>query len=88
MTQPNSQNLRYGLAFAYRNAAASNIHQILSADGLSDSPLLNEFNLFSIPPREFPQLDQKMADIAAQDLALIPPSQNHFQLPPIKTSSK
>lgn len=80
VSQPNSENARYGLAFAYRNASANNIRQILSPTGLSTYPLLDEFALFSAPPREFLQLDQKIVEIGAQELALIPPSQTHFQL--------
>lgn len=80
VTEPPNGDLRYGLAFAYRNAFANNIRQVLFANGPTLSPLLDEFALFSPPPREFPQLDQAIAKIAAQDLALIPPSQTHFQL--------
>ena len=80
INEPPNEDRRYGLAFAYRNALANNIRQVLFANGPTISPLLNEFGLFSPPPREFPQLDQAIAKIAAQDLALIPPSQTHFQL--------
>ena len=81
VTEPPSNNRRYGLAFAYRNASANNIRQVLFAAGPTTSPLLAEFALFSPPPREFPQLDQALVSIAAQDLALLPLSQTHFQLP-------
>jgi putative inorganic carbon (hco3(-)) transporter len=88
ITQPHSAEFRYGLAFAYRNASANNIRQILSADGPTTSPLLEEFTLFSTPPREFPQLDQKIVELGAQELALIPPSQNHVQLSSTQTHPK
>ncbi|MGB3298982.1 MAG: O-antigen ligase family protein [Phormidesmis sp.] len=79
VTEPPSEELRYGLAFAYRNALANNIRQVLFANGPTTSPLLDEFALFSPPPREFLQLDEAIAQIAAQDLALISPSQTHFE---------
>ncbi|MEO0768729.1 MAG: O-antigen ligase family protein, partial [Cyanobacteria bacterium J06649_4] len=61
--QPMSTSLRYGLAFAYRNHSASRIRQILHADGLSSSYLLDQLSLFSSPPREFSQLDRKIFQI-------------------------
>jgi putative inorganic carbon (hco3(-)) transporter len=67
---PTAARLRFGLAFAYRNQSANSIRTILAADGLSSSPLLDQFALFSPPPREFTQLDQKISEISAQDLAL------------------
>ncbi|MGC1307622.1 MAG: O-antigen ligase family protein [Phormidesmis sp.] len=68
------EKVRYGLAFAYRNQSANDISQILFADGLSVSLLLSELNLFPAPPREFAQLDQKIAEIGAQALSLTWPT--------------
>jgi len=79
--QSKTKPSRYRLAFAYRNKSANDIRQILSAAGLSTSPLLDELSLFSSPPREFAQLDRKIAEIGLESLSLTPPSQNHFQIP-------
>ena len=68
----NTNTVRYGLAFAYRNQFANDIAQILSADGLSNSYLLDQLNLFSNPPREFPQLDRAIADLCDRELAIQP----------------
>ena len=70
--QPEARQLRRSLAFAYRNYSASFIRQILSADGLTDSYFLDRLALFSPPPREFFQLDYKIAEITEQRL----PSEN------------
>jgi len=68
--QPMPERLRFGLAFAYRNHAASRIRQILVADGLSFSYLLDQLSILSDPPREFAQLDQKIAQLSQQSLAI------------------
>ncbi len=75
ISSPKTSGVRYGLAFAYRNQFANNITQILSADGLSNSYLLDRLSLFSDPPREFSQLDRKIVDLGSRELGI------HF-LPP------
>ena len=72
ISSPKTNTVRYGLAFAYRNRFANDITQILSADGLSDSYLLNQLSLFSKPPREFSQLDRKIVDFGSHELAIHP----------------
>lgn len=74
VSQPADQRSRQGLAFAYRNQSANLIRKILSTDGLSSHYLLDQLPLFSSPPREFSQLDQKMVEIANKDLAIGSPS--------------
>jgi len=68
--QPLPRRFRHSLAFAYRNRSASFIRQILVADGLSDSYLINQLSLFSVPPREFFQLDRKIFEIAQDQLPM------------------
>ncbi|MBE9063602.1 O-antigen ligase family protein [cf. Phormidesmis sp. LEGE 11477] len=72
INSPKADKVRHGLAFAYRNRFANDITQILSADGLSDSYLLDQLNLFSAPPREFSQLDREIADLSDRELAIHP----------------
>lgn len=68
MTQPAAKKLRFGLSYAYRNAAANNIRQILYADGLNSFTLFNYLDLFPDPPREFFQLDRTIVEIARREL--------------------
>lgn len=70
VSQPANQRSRQGLAFAYRNQSANLISKILSADDLSTYYPLNQLPLFSVPPREFSQLDQKISEIAREKLAI------------------
>jgi len=68
MASPVPERLRFGLSFAYRNAAANDIRQILFADDLTYLKIFEYLTLFSDPPREFSQLDKEIVKIAQQDL--------------------
>ncbi|MEL7354709.1 MAG: O-antigen ligase family protein [Cyanobacteria bacterium J06560_5] len=79
--EPAVTKLRYGLTFAYRNAAANNIRDISFDNDLYDLPLLSQFGLFSPAPREFFQLDQSLVDIGVEKLSLLSPAQLSLQKP-------
>jgi len=68
--QPLIPRQRFGLSFSYRNANANSIRSVLFASGPHRLPLLEQLNLFSPPPREFLQLDQKLAEIGTKSLSL------------------
>ena len=66
--------LRYGLTFAYRNAAANNIRDISFDNDLRVLPLLSQLGLFSPAPREFSPLDESLIDIGVEKLSLLSPA--------------
>jgi putative inorganic carbon (hco3(-)) transporter len=81
VTESATQNKRFGLTFAYRNAAANDLRQVLFSQGPSTSQLLDQLAILTGPPREFPQLDSQLVNFAAQSLGLIPPEKTHFKPP-------
>lgn len=72
---------RRGASFAYRNAFADYISQVMHPGQLRVSLFSDLLGLFPSPPVVFPQLDQEMSKIKDRDLLLSPLSDNGFQLP-------
>ncbi|NJN74905.1 MAG: hypothetical protein HC799_20070 [Limnothrix sp. RL_2_0] len=62
--------IRYGGAFAYRNLAANNIQKILYPGEIQTSVLSTSIQLFTNAPREYPQLDNYMANIRTEQLQM------------------
>ncbi|NEP20326.1 MAG: hypothetical protein F6J97_26180 [Leptolyngbya sp. SIO4C1] len=75
-----SPRFRYGLSFAYRNAAADSVTLMLRPSGLETSVLVDIMELFSPPPRQFPVLDNLIEETKDQLLGIPHPTRNNFEL--------
>ena len=75
-----SPRYRFGLIFAYRNIDANRANSMLRPDNLEASALADLLELFTRPPREYPQLDQLIERVRTEKLNLPHPTRSHFQL--------
>ncbi|MEO1636122.1 MAG: O-antigen ligase family protein [Cyanobacteria bacterium J06631_9] len=64
------QQTRSASVYAYRNLAANTLQSILHPGEIHSSTLAGSIGLFTDAPREYPQLDQLMADIRAKQLSM------------------
>lgn len=79
-TNPLERAYRGALIFAYRNAQASQITQMLAPTSLQTYPIVNTLTLFQPWPREFPSLDHRLESLRTTALGLPHPTQNRFRL--------
>ena len=80
LVQPPTPSYRGALTFAYRNAQAKQITQMLAPSRLQIHPLINTLTLFQPWPREFPSLDHRLEFLRTTALGLPHPTHNRFRL--------
>lgn len=68
VTTAAESQIRYGSSFAYRNLFADNIRKILYPRDIKMSILPTSIGLFQDAPREYPQMDQYIANVRAKHL--------------------
>ncbi|WP_198806785.1 O-antigen ligase family protein [Leptolyngbya sp. BL0902] len=71
---PPDRSYRGGLAFAYRNAQAQAITQMLAPPSLETHLVIRKLGLFQPWPREFPALDQRLESLKTTALGLAHPT--------------
>ena len=72
---------RQGLTFAYRNWGANAIDMMLQPAPLEFYALAELLDVYREWPREFPALDQWVETVKAEQLGLVHPTRNGYQLP-------
>lgn len=71
---------RGGVSFAYRNAYADYIRQVMHPGELRESFLFDLLGLFQNAPQIFPQLDQEIERIKAEQLSILPLKSTQFKI--------
>ena len=74
LTSPPDRSYRGALTFAYRNAQANQITQMLSPSRLQIHPVIHKLALFQPWPREFPALDHRLESLRTAALGLPHPT--------------
>ncbi|NJN19933.1 MAG: O-antigen ligase family protein [Leptolyngbya sp. RL_3_1] len=81
LTERKGIRQRQGLTFAYRNWGANAIDMILPPAPLEFYALAELLAVYREWPREFPALDQLVETVKADQLGLVHPTRNGYQLP-------